>query len=265
VSLLFRLDCVRVHASTKGMPSAGVETLDEDDSYNDNVVSVGRQNPPRAAKLDNRGSKPEIAGRTPRKKVQGGEASLLFHLDCERRMQPPTGGGGQRWINSVDKDDSYNNKGNNIASVRRLKMVHDSNDLTDWASNGPPKTRSTKVPTRSGRDVTVGTVDDDILSSGVLPITSVDAFASKERGHNPDDNKAVGAAAFGMRKVAASAGDGPAAGTRCSADGVFVLALSGNNNVVAASMGQPDGYSRCHKSVKAAGAAFGAHRGVAVA
>jgi hypothetical protein len=99
----------------------------------------------------------------------------------------------------------------------------------------------------------------------VLPIASVDAFASKERGHNPDDNEAVGAAAFGMRQVAASAGGGPAAGTRRLADGVFVLALSGNNNAVAASEGQLDGYTRRHKSVEAAGAAFGACQGVAVA
>jgi hypothetical protein len=143
-------------------------------------------------------------------------------------------------------------------SVRRLKTMRDPNDLANWASNGPPKTRSTKVPTRSGQDVTVGTANDDISSGGVLLIASADAFASKERGHNPDDNEAAGAAACGMRQVAASAGGGPAAGTRHSADSVFVLALSGNNNAVAASAGQPDGYPRRHKSVKATGAAFGA-------
>jgi hypothetical protein len=93
VSLLFRLDRVRAHASTKGVPSARVETSDDDDSYNDNVASIGHRNPPRAAKLDDRGSKPEIAGRTPRKKARGGEASLLFRLDCERRTQPPKRGG----------------------------------------------------------------------------------------------------------------------------------------------------------------------------
>ena len=82
VSLLFRLDHVRVHASAKGAPSTGVETLDDNDSFDEDVASVGRQNPPRAAKLDNRGSKPEIAGGTPCKKAQGGEASLLFRLDC---------------------------------------------------------------------------------------------------------------------------------------------------------------------------------------
>jgi hypothetical protein len=264
VSLLFHLDCVRVHASAKEAPSAGVETLDDNDSYDEDVASVKRQNPPRAAKLDNRGSKPEIVGGTPCKKAQGGEASLLFRLDCKRSTQPPKGGG---WclINSVNKDDLYDDKGNNVASVRRLKTVRDPNDSADWASNGPPKTRSTKVPTRSGRDVTVGTADNDISSGGVLPIASIDAFASKERGYNPDDNKAAGAAAFGMLRVAASAGGRPAAGTRCLADSVFILALSGNNNAVAASAGQPDGYARRHENVKAAGAAFGACRGVAVA
>ncbi len=81
VSLLFRLDHVRAHASAKGAPSAGVETLDDDDSYDKDVASIRHQNPPRAAKLSNRGSKPEIAGGTPCKKARGGEAPLLFRLD----------------------------------------------------------------------------------------------------------------------------------------------------------------------------------------
>ncbi len=143
--------------------------------------------------------------------------------------------------------------------------MHDPNDSANWASNGPPKTRSTKVPTRSGRDVTVGTADDDISSGGVLLIASVDAFASKERGHNPDDNEAARAVAFRMLRVATSARGGPAAGTRHLADGVFILALSGNNYPFAASAGQPDGYARRHESIKAMVAAFGARRGVAVA
>jgi hypothetical protein len=42
---------------------------------------------------------------------------------------------------------------------------------------------------------------------------------------------------------------------RCSADGVFVLALLVSNNAVAASAGQPDGYARCHEKVKASGVA----------
>ncbi len=109
----------------------------------------------------------------------------------------------------------------------------------------------------AGWDVTVSTANNDILSGGVLPIARVDAFASKERGHNPDDNKAAGAAAFGMRRVVALAGNGPAAGTRCLADGLFILALSGNNNAVAAYAGQLDGYARCHESFKAVRAAFG--------
>jgi hypothetical protein len=177
----------------------------------------------------------------------------------------PNGGGGQYWIDSVDKDDSYNNKGDNVMSVGHRKKVHDPNDSADWAGNGHPKKRSTKVFTRSGRNITVGTADNDISSSGALPIPSVNAFASKERGYNPNDNKAARAAAFGTRRVAALAGGRPAAGTRCLADGAFVLVLLGKNNAVAASVGQPDGYTRCHMSVEATGAAFGACRGVAVA
>ncbi len=69
VSLLFCRDCGRAHASAKGAPSAGAETLDDDDLYDDDVTSVGHRNPPSAAKLDDRGSEPEIAGRTPRKKA----------------------------------------------------------------------------------------------------------------------------------------------------------------------------------------------------
>ncbi len=69
VSLLFRRDCGRAHASAKGAPSAGAETLDDNNSYNDDVASVGRRNPPSAAKLNDRGSKLEIAGGTPRKKA----------------------------------------------------------------------------------------------------------------------------------------------------------------------------------------------------
>jgi hypothetical protein len=45
VSLLFCLDRLRVHASAKGAPSDGVETLDNNDSYKDDVPSVRRQTP----------------------------------------------------------------------------------------------------------------------------------------------------------------------------------------------------------------------------
>ena len=93
VSLLFCLDQVRAHASAKGAPSAGVETLDNNVSYDHDGPSVRRRNPPRAAKLDDRGSEPEIAGGTPHKKAQGREASLIFRLDCKRRTQLPKGGG----------------------------------------------------------------------------------------------------------------------------------------------------------------------------
>jgi hypothetical protein len=57
-------------------------------------------------------------------------------------------------MDSVNKDDLYDNEGDNVASIRRLKTVLDPNDSADWASDGPPKRRSTKVPTRSGRDIT---------------------------------------------------------------------------------------------------------------
>ncbi len=73
------------------------------------------------------------------------------------------------------------------------------------------------------------------MSGGMLPIASNDKFASMERGHKPNDVKVVGAAACGTRRVAALARGGPAAGMRHSAKGVFVVALSGNENVVAAS------------------------------
>ncbi len=69
----------------------------------------------------------------------------------------------------------------------------------------------------------------------MLPIASNNKFASKERGHEPKDVKVAGAVACGTHQVAASAGGGPAAGTRHLAKGVFVLALSGNKNTVAAS------------------------------
>jgi hypothetical protein len=114
-------------------------------------------------------------------------------------------------------------------------MGHEPNDPANRAGNGHPEMRATKLPTRSGRGATVGTADDDILSGGVLPITSDDKFASKEEGPRTQQGWKVGAAAFGMRQVAASAGGGPATGMRCSADSVFARALSDNNNAVAAS------------------------------
>jgi hypothetical protein len=136
---------------------------------------------------------------------------------------------------------------------------------SDWASDGRLETRSTKVPTRSGCGVTIETANDDILSGGVLPIMSVNVFASKERGHKPDDDDAAGAGAFGTRRVAPSAGGRPAASTRRLADGVFARALSGNTNPVAASARQPDSYARRHESIEAAGVAFGERKGAAVA
>jgi hypothetical protein len=99
----------------------------------------------------------------------------------------------------------------------------------------------------------------------MLPSASNNEFASKERGHKLGDNKAAGAAVFGTRQVVASAGGGTAAVTRRLADGAFVLALSGNNNAVAASAGQPDGYARCHENIEAVGVASGARQVAAAA
>ncbi len=69
----------------------------------------------------------------------------------------------------------------------------------------------------------------------IFRIASNDEFVSKERGHEPNDNEAAGAAAFRMCQMAALARGGLAASARRSADGVFVRAISGNNNAVAAS------------------------------
>jgi hypothetical protein len=46
--------------------------------------NFGRRNPPRAVKTDAGGREPETAAGTPRKNVQGGKPSFLFHLDRER-------------------------------------------------------------------------------------------------------------------------------------------------------------------------------------
>ncbi len=45
-----------------------------------------------AAKLNGRGSKPEIAGETPCKKAQGVEASFLFRIDRKRVHASAKGG-----------------------------------------------------------------------------------------------------------------------------------------------------------------------------
>ncbi len=150
--------------------------------------------------------------------------------------QPPKGGGGGgAGVDTIDKDNLYNNDNKDIASIGCQKTGRSPNNQANWASNGRLETRSPKVPTRSGRGATARTIDNDILSGGVLPIVSNDRFASKERGHEPDDDEAVVAAAFRMRQVAALARGGLAASARHSADGVFVRAISGNDNAVAAS------------------------------
>ncbi len=69
----------------------------------------------------------------------------------------------------------------------------------------------------------------------MLPIVSNYKFARKERGYKPNNVKVAGAVACGTCRVPASARGTLAAGTRHSAKDVFVLALSGNKNTVAAS------------------------------
>jgi hypothetical protein len=64
-------------------------------------------------------------------------------------MQPQKGGAGAR-VDTVDKDDSYDDKGNEVASVGCQKMGRDPNNPANQAGNGCPETRSTKVPTRMG-------------------------------------------------------------------------------------------------------------------
>jgi hypothetical protein len=158
-----------------------------------------------------------------------------FHLNRERAHAASKGGGGGAGVNTLNKDDSYDNNDDDVASIGHQKIGLSPNNPANWASNGRLETRSPKVPTKSGCGATAGTVDNDILSGSMLPIASNDKFASKERGHKLDDDEAAGAAAFRMRQVAASARGGPAAGARCSADGMFVRAVLSNDNAVAAS------------------------------
>jgi hypothetical protein len=114
--------------------------------------------------------------------VRGGEASFLFCLDRKREHAATKGGGGTG-VNTINKDDSYNKDGNDIASVGRQKTGRDPNDPADRAGDRRLEMRSTKVPTRSGRGAIIRTADDDILSGGMLPIASNGEFASNERGH----------------------------------------------------------------------------------
>jgi hypothetical protein len=255
-SFLFHLNHKRAHTSAKGAPSIGVETINDEDSYNNAVASAGHQNPPQAAKLDDRGSKPEIVGGTPCKKARGGEASFLPPRPQEGACSLQRGGGGAAPGSTPSTRTTHTMTTTMMLQALGVKRRGGAQTtrLIEPAT-GAWRQGPQKVPTRSGRGATAGTVDDDISSGGVLPIMSNDKFASKERGHEPDDNKAAGAAAFRTREVAALSGGEPAAGARRSADGVFVWAVSGNNNMVAASARQLDGYARHHESVKAVGAA----------
>ncbi len=84
----------------------------------------------------------------------------------------------------------------------------------------------------------------------MLPIASNYKFASKERGHKPNDIKVARAAACGTCQVAASAGGRPAAGTRHLAKGVFVLALLGKKKRSCSLRGLPESYARCHETLR---------------
>ncbi len=106
-SFLFCLDRERVHVSAKGAPSAGVDTVDDADLYDDNVAS--------ARQLNDRVCKLEIAGGSPLKKAQSGEASSLFCLN-RMRAQASTKGGSSAGVDTVNKDDSYDKEDNNVAS-----------------------------------------------------------------------------------------------------------------------------------------------------
>ncbi len=142
MSLLFCLDHVRAHASTKGAPSAGVETLDNDDSYDEDVTSVGYQTPREQPNLTTGVASRRLrAG--PLARRHKGERHHYSSALTAKGARSHQRGGQRRRINSVNKDDSYDDKGNNVVSVRHLKTVRDPNDSANWASNGPPKTRST--------------------------------------------------------------------------------------------------------------------------
>ncbi len=87
--------------------------------------------------------------RTPCKKAQAREASFLPPQPRGGARSRKRGGGSAR-VNTVDKDDSYDDKGDNIMRVGRQKTGRDPNDPADQAGDGRPETRSTKVPTRMG-------------------------------------------------------------------------------------------------------------------
>jgi hypothetical protein len=85
------------------MHGAAVATVNDDDSYdNDVVVSIRHQDPPQAAQFKNGGHEWE-GGRTPRKKARGGEASPISRPD-HKKAHAVAGAG----INTMDEDDSGN-------------------------------------------------------------------------------------------------------------------------------------------------------------
>jgi hypothetical protein len=61
------------------------------------------------------------------KKAQGGEASFLFRLNRKRAHASAKRVGGAG-VNTVNKDDSYDDKDNNVASDGRQKKGQGPND-----------------------------------------------------------------------------------------------------------------------------------------
>jgi hypothetical protein len=119
-------------------------------------------------------------GGGPLKKAQSGEASSLFPLNRTRALTSTKRGGGTR-VDTINEDDSYDNKDDNVASNGHQRMGRGPNNPADWAGNRHPETRPPKAPTRSGRGATVGTGDDNVSSGGMLPSASNNKFESKER------------------------------------------------------------------------------------
>ncbi len=130
-SFLFCLNRKRAHTSAKGGPSAGVEAVDDNDSYDDSVAS--------ARQLYARGCKPKIAGGGPLKKAQSRETSSFFRLN-PMRAHASTKGGGSAGVDTVNEDDSYDDKDDDVASNGHQKTGRGSNNPAVWAGNGHPGT-----------------------------------------------------------------------------------------------------------------------------
>ncbi len=198
--------------SEKGMHSATVATVNDNDSYDNNgVVSVRHQDPPQAAQFKNGGHKWE-GGRTLRKKARGGEGSPISRPDHER-ADTVAGAG----INAMDEDDSGDeddalgddddddadegakdadddaddDDANNIANVRRRTQRGRRSNPADQASGWRRATMPTKMLTERRRGATARTINDD--GPGGSKMTN-DESASGRRGRNPNHDRTVGTA-----------------------------------------------------------------------